>query len=101
MKTATQELRARAALLVSQLPRVMLGLANLARLVSTLVQLQLNAPTAQRARVTMTGSLIPRVQGVCQAFTRRLDWLDRALDVQLVGSVQLQQQQVWTRAIHV
>ena len=92
MKTCSQQPRAQAALLASQLPRAMLGLASRARLVSTLVQLQLNAPTAQRARVTMTGSLIPRVEGVCQAFTRRLDWLDHALDAQLVGSVQLQQQ---------
>ena len=44
------------------------------------MQVQLNAPTAQRARAITTNSLLPLVQDVSRASTQRADLLDHATD---------------------
>ena len=73
MTTRSQPLLAPAALLALQLLRATMDLVTHVWLASTPMQVQLNAPTAQRARVTTTGSLTLLVQCVSRAFTRRMD----------------------------
>ena len=100
MTTRSQPLRAPAALLALQLLRATMDLVTHVWLASTPMQVQLNAPTVQRARAITTNSLLPLVRDVSRASTQRADLLDHATVAPLVASIQWLVAKAWRRVTH-